>query len=109
MSQSNKSVEALCAQGLEHRQPSGSSDFAFHIDSIPFDENYHPSGTTRLTTNFANLARGASRQENLRKALRMIANRFNALASWDNPKGDRYAVEIDIISVKLQIGVAGAA
>lgn len=59
---------------------------AFNITSIIFDENYHPSNSTRLTTNFANLARGESRQENLRNTLNMINNRFNALAHWDNPK-----------------------
>lgn len=34
----------------------------------------------------------------------MINNRFNALASWDNPKADRYAVELEIISVDMNIG-----
>lgn len=78
-------------------------DFTFTIKSIRFDENYCPSDNTRATTNFANLARGQSRQENLRNALRMIDNRFNALAHWDNAKGDRYSVELDIISVELNI------
>lgn len=78
-------------------------DFTFAIKSTSFDENYHPSENTRITTNFANLARGKSRQENLRKTLRMIDNRFNALAHWDNPKGDRYAVELEIISVEMDI------
>lgn len=82
-------------------------DFTFTIKSICFDENYHPSDNTRITTNFANLARGKSRQENLRKALRMIDNRFNALAHWDNPKGDRYSVELEIISVEMDIDTEG--
>lgn len=80
-------------------------DFSFTIKSICFDENYHPSDNTRITTNFANLARGKSRQENLRNTLRMIDNRFNALAHWDNPKGDRYSVELEIISVEMNIAV----
>jgi hypothetical protein len=67
-------------------------EFYFNIKSIRFDEDYQPSENTRITTNFANLARGANRQENLRNALKMIDNRFNALAHWDNPKGDRYYV-----------------
>lgn len=82
-------------------------DFKFAIKSVSFDEDYRPSESTRATTNFANLARGETRQENLRNALRMIDNRFNALAQWDNPKGDRYAVELDIISVELNIGAEG--
>jgi hypothetical protein len=82
-------------------------DFRFTIKSIDFDENYHPSDNTRITTNFANLARGKSRQENLRKTLRMIDNRFNALASWDNPQGDRYSLELEIISVEMDIDTEG--
>jgi hypothetical protein len=82
-------------------------EFVFTIKSICFDENYHPSENTRITTNFANLARGKNRQENLRNTLRMIDNRFNALAHWDNPKGDRYTVELEIISVEMDIDAEG--
>lgn len=78
-------------------------NFTFTIKSSCFDENYNPSENTRITTNFANLARGTSRQENLRNTLVMIDNRFNTLAYWDNPKGDRYSVELEIISVDLHI------
>ncbi|WP_277963575.1 DUF1852 domain-containing protein [Pseudomonas sp. RIT-To-2] len=80
-----------------------SNDFAFTIRRIRFDEHYTPSDNTRITTNFANLARGSRRQENLRNTLEMINNRFNALAQWDNPAGDRYTVELDIISVEMNI------
>ncbi|MDO6564026.1 DUF1852 domain-containing protein [Amphritea sp. 1_MG-2023] len=82
-------------------------DFTFTIKSTCLDENYHPSDNTRITTNFANLARGQSRQQNLRNALKMIDNRFNALANWDNPKRDRYSVELEIISVDLDINGSG--
>lgn len=78
-------------------------DFAFTIKRISFDENYHPCDNTRITTNFANLARGQSRQANLRNALKMIDNRFNALAHWDNKNGDRYSLELEIISVEMNI------
>ncbi|MBJ9951820.1 MULTISPECIES: DUF1852 domain-containing protein [unclassified Acinetobacter] len=80
-----------------------SKEFTFTIKRISFDENYHPADSTRITTNFANLARGESRQDNLRNTLKMINNRFNALAHWDNPKADRYAVELEIISVDIDI------
>jgi hypothetical protein len=83
------------------------SGFTFTLKSIAFDEDYHPAENTRITTNFANLARGDSRQENLRNTLRMIDNRFNALAHWDNPEGDRYAVELNIVSAELNIGSDG--
>ena len=78
-------------------------EFSCSISSIRFDENYYPADSTRLTTNFANLARGEHRQENLSKTLSMINNRFNALAHWDNPTADRYSVEIDIISAHMDI------
>ncbi len=80
-----------------------SQDFKFAIKRLSFDEDYRPSDSTRITTNFANLARGTSRQENLRNTFRMIDNRFNALAHWDNPEGDRYAVKLEIISVEMSI------
>ncbi len=67
------------------------------------DENYLPSSTTRVTTNFANLARGQSRQQNLRNTLQMINNNFNALVHWDNPNSDRYSVELEIVSVGMSI------
>ncbi|VEA66680.1 Domain of uncharacterised function (DUF1852) [Serratia plymuthica] len=78
-------------------------NFTFTLKSSVFDENYNPSENTRITTNFANLARGKNRQENLRNTLVMIDNRFNTLAHWDNPKGDRYSVELEIISVEMNI------
>lgn len=82
-------------------------NFSFAIKTIPFNEDYIPADNTRLTTNFANLARGDSRQENLRNALAMIDNRFNALAHWDNPGANRYAVELDIVSVEMNIDGVG--
>lgn len=81
-----------------------SNEFEFSIKTIRFDEHYQPAESTRTTTNFANLARGERRQENLRNTLRMIDNRFNDLADWDNPTGDRYAVELDIVSVEMSVG-----
>lgn len=82
-------------------------ELTFAIKSIGFDEHYLPSDNTRITTNFANLARGENRQENLRNTLKMIDNRFNALAHWDNPEGDRYTVELDIISAEMNIDAEG--
>jgi len=79
------------------------TELTFKLKSLRFDENYHPSDSTRITTNFANLARGASRQQNLRNTLGMIDNRFNDLAHWDNPTGDRYTVELEIISVEVSL------
>jgi hypothetical protein len=84
-----------------------SKDFTFTIKNIYLNEDYHPSNNTRITTNFANLARGESRQQNLRNTLKMIDNSFNALAYWDNPKGDRYSVELEIISVDMDIEGSG--
>ncbi len=83
------------------------NDCAFSISTTRFDETYSPSPHSRNTTNFANLARGENREQNLRNALAMINNRFNDLVRGDNPRGDRYAVELDIVSVDLQIAAAG--
>jgi hypothetical protein len=88
---------------MENIQHAFNNDFVFTLKSTCLDENYHPSSQTRLTTNFANLARGDNRQQNLRNALKMINNRFNALATLDNSKGDRYLVELEIITVTICI------
>ncbi len=78
------------------------NEFTFRISTTRFDKDYSPSDSSRLTTNFANLARGEHRQQNLRNALTMIDRRFNDLAHWDNPNRDRYTVQLDIVSVWLQ-------
>ncbi|PRB68811.1 DUF1852 domain-containing protein [Arthrobacter sp. MYb213] len=73
----------------------------FSISTTKFDENYTPSANSRTTTNFANLARGERREENLRNALMMINRRFNSLSHWDNPQGNRYTLELEIISANV--------
>lgn len=78
--------------------------FTFNIHRQRFDKDYIPTNTTRLTTNFANLARGQNREQNLQNALTMLNQRFNTLADWDNPTGERYRVELDIISVEMNLG-----
>lgn len=80
-----------------------SHELGYLIKKTQFDESYRPSENTRTTTNFANLARGDNRQENLRNTLRMMNNRFNSLAHWDNPTGDRYTIELEIISVEVKL------
>ncbi len=107
MSQTETLVAAKSEPRVDRQRIALPHDFIFRLKSHRFDENYAPSDHTRLTTNFANLARGESRQENLRNALRMIDNRFNALAHWDNLEGDRYSVELEIISVEMNIDAKG--
>jgi hypothetical protein len=84
------------------------NEFTFSITTTRFDEDYSPSDSSRITTNFANLARGEGRQRNLHNALAMIDHRFNDLAYWDNPNRDRYTVELEIVSVGLQFTAQGA-
>ncbi len=79
------------------------TNFKFSIHTIGFDDNYQPANNTRITTNFANLARGERRQQNLRKTLAMINQRFNSLVFWDNPLSSRYSLQLDIISVAIQV------
>lgn len=83
------------------------NELAFSITTTRFDEDYSPSESSRITTNFANLARGEHRQQNLRNTLTMINRRFNDLANWDNPSGDRYAVELEIVSAQVEFTATG--
>ncbi|MEH3089296.1 MAG: DUF1852 family protein [Microbacterium arborescens] len=83
------------------------NEFTFRITTTRFDEDYAPSASSRITTNFANLARGEHRRDNLRGALAMIDTRLNDLARADNPTGDRYAAELDIVSVELRFAAEG--
>ncbi|ERB54298.1 hypothetical protein N806_24560 [Rhodococcus sp. P27] len=85
-----------------------SNEFTFSITTTRFDEDYSPSVHSRTTTNFANLARGEHRQQNLRRTLAMINDRFNGLARRDNPGLDRYAVELEIVSAELHFSSDGA-
>jgi hypothetical protein len=87
------------------------NDLTFSITRTRFDEDYSPADSSRLTTNFANLARGEHRQQNLRSALGMIDRRCNELASAVDPAGsagDRYRVELDIVSVTAHFVDQGA-
>jgi len=89
--------------GMADTQGTIKNNLKFTLKSISFNEHYIPASNTRTTTNFANLARGESRQENLRNSIDMINNRFNTLANWDNPNNDRYSVELDIVTVAVAI------
>lgn len=93
--------------------PLMTDEFAFSITTTPFDEDYTPAESSRITTNFANLARGERRRENLRDALAMIDARFNGLAhaaagadAGDRDR-DRYTVGLDIVSVGLRFADGG--
>ncbi|QIM66759.1 hypothetical protein A4G16_04930 [Mannheimia granulomatis] len=80
------------------------TNFECRVHTLEFDENYQPDdNSTRLTTNFANLARGENRKENLQNAIAMINKRFNDLADWDNPTSDRYSVKLDIVSMDIDV------
>ncbi len=84
-----------------------SNEFTFHVTTTRFDADYAPSADSRITTNFANLARGEHREQNLRNALAMIDGRLNDLIREDNPSRDRYAVELDIVSASVQFTAVG--
>lgn len=94
-------------KGFEHLPNKENNNFVFTINRNYFNEDYVPSSNTRATTNFANLARGVNRQENLRNTIEMINTRFNSLAKWDNPNDDRYSVALEIISVDIDIDGSG--
>ncbi|MGQ8820398.1 putative oxygenase MesX [Bibersteinia trehalosi] len=77
--------------------------FKCRVQTLEFNENYQPDQSTRLTTNFANLARGENRKQNLQNAIAMINKRFNDLANWDNPTADRYSVKLEIVSMDIDV------
>ncbi|HHW7579315.1 TPA: putative oxygenase MesX [Mannheimia haemolytica] len=79
------------------------TNFKCQVHTIEFNEDYQPEQSTRLTTNFANLARGENRKQNLQNAIAMINNRFNDLANWDNPNADRYSVKLEIVSLDIDV------
>jgi hypothetical protein len=83
------------------------TNLAFSIESTRFDEDYRPLGATRITTNFANLARGENRLQNLRSTFTMIDDRFNELVQRDNEDGKRYSVELDIVSASVDVDGEG--
>ena len=81
--------------------------FTYTIKRTLFDENYNPSGKCAYYNQLCYLARGENRQENLRNTLAMINNRFNNLAHWDNPKGDRYAVRAGNYFSRMKFNATG--
>lgn len=83
------------------------NECVFSIGTTRFDEGYTPSSSSRGTTNFANLARGDDREQNLRNAVTMMNTRVNELLHWDNPRGDRYELELEIVSVDLHLASVG--
>ena len=89
-----------------HQDDHHGKDFVFSIKSI-VSMKLSPIGQHAPDDQLANLARGERRQENLRNTLKMIDSRFNNLAHWDNPKADRYSIELEIISVALNIDAEG--
>ncbi|WP_029150055.1 putative oxygenase MesX [Microbacterium indicum] len=80
-------------------------ELTYSIDTTRFDEDYAPATGSRATTNFANLARGEDRRDNLRGVLAMIDARANELAGTSG----RYGVELDIVSADLHLGAEGGA
>ncbi|ARJ04019.1 hypothetical protein GCM10010988_27120 [Cnuibacter physcomitrellae] len=79
----------------------------FSLDFTRFDEDYRPLDGSRITTNFANLARGEKRRENLRTTFTMIDERVNELAPGSGEDRDRYTLELDIVSASLDVDGSG--
>ena len=70
------------------------------LDRTPFNLQFVPSSDTRETTNYANLARDpATRQQNLTTLFGLINQSLNQQLD-DNSRSTRYAMQIDILSVR---------
>ena len=74
------------------------------LTSTPFDASYVPADHTRLSTNFANLAKDPrGRSERIAAALALIESRFHR-ASGDTDGIDRYRIALDILTVGIRFG-----
>jgi Domain of unknown function (DUF1852) len=70
------------------------------LDRTPFNLQFVPSSDTRETTNYANLARDpATRSNNLTTLFGLINQSLNQQLA-DNSRSTRYAIQIDILSVR---------
>ena len=106
-------MDALTSSGLprplSNRLAAMADALTFSISSTDFNQDYTPAESSRITTNFANLARGENRRENLGNALTMIDRRLNSLMHWDNPDGERFTLQLEIISANVHFDSAQGA
>ena len=94
---------------MSNRLAAMADALTFSISSTDFNQDYTPAESSRITTNFANLARGENRRENLGNALTMIDRRLNSLMHWDNPDGERFTLQLEIISANVHFDSAQGA
>jgi len=74
----------------------------FRMSSTPFDQGYIPHSGSRLTTNFANLAKDPhSRPERIGATLARIENRFHALIGEEGDSS-RYQLEWKILTFSIR-------
>jgi hypothetical protein len=74
------------------------TDFQIHQSTTPLDENFLPAQSSRLTTNFANLARGPHRQTHLRQVLGDINLRLRELMPLAGYANADYEIDLQILS-----------
>jgi hypothetical protein len=77
------------------------------LDSTPFDADYVPASGTRLTTNFANLAKDpVGRSERIGITLGKMQERFDLLlgASGD---ASRHRLGLEIVTISIRFAEAG--
>lgn len=70
------------------------------LDRTPFNLNFVPSSETRETTNYANLARDPTTRAQHLSALFGLINQSLNQQLEDNSRSTRYAIEIDILSMR---------
>ena len=79
------------------------SDIFFYLKSTPYDSNYAPTNGTRITTNYANLAKDPdTRQKNITSFLKLVNRDLNQILAGDLCV-NRFEIQISILSIIGQI------
>lgn len=76
--------------------------FAVNLTTTPFDASYVPAPHSRLTTNFANLARHpGNRAERITATLARIERRLNCLLG-EPEDSTRYRIRLEILTIAIR-------
>lgn len=75
----------------------------FYLKQIPYNVNYKPTQLTRMTTNYANLARGELRQSNIKSVLKIINTKLNKILRQNSSTQERYEIDLFINQIAVRL------